>query len=151
MAEFSSISASQASDIASMLGLANPASYDDLKLAGRVAKGVPPTSAKRLTKIVDPDGLHLKKRALVPRRSAQRQAQLKKPLSAEKSQTLWLVARVLREAFRQYGSMSEARDFMFRPHPLLESRAPMDLTLEGAAGAAIVIETLENAEAGVAV
>ena len=87
----------------------------------------------------------------MPLRSAQRQVQLRKPLSTENSQTLWLVARVVREAIRQYGSVSEGRSFMFRPHPLLEGRQPIELTLESAAGAEVVFEILENAEAGVAV
>ena len=72
MAELDSITSSEASDIASMLGLANADSYDDLKLADRVAEGVPPTSAKRLTKFLDPEGRYLRNKTLVPLRSAQR-------------------------------------------------------------------------------
>ena len=137
--------------VAAVLGLARPESYTDLKLADAIAGGVPARSAETIARRIDPTGRRLTVYDIVAKAKFHRRKQAKKPLSRDDSERLWHIARVYREAMRQYRDETAAVAFLFRPHPLLEGRRPIDLVKESAAGAALVLKVLEGAEAGVAV
>ena len=142
---------SEAVSIAAMLGLPKPEKFDGLMLAEAIALGVPPSSVAALAKVIDPSGVNSRTLTLVPPRTLHRSRSTRKPLSKDRSETLWQLAKVMHEAHRQYGNTEEARDFLFRPHPLLDGKRPADLAVASAAGADLVMKILQRAEAGLPV
>lgn len=142
---------SEPAQIAEILGLPEPASFDDLKLAGRIAHGVPVRSVARVVDRIDPGGSSISTASFVPKSTLQRRKASGGRLSVGSSEKLWQVTRVFVEARRQYRSDEAARAFLLRPHPLLEGRHPLEVARETAAGADLVLKILGEAEAGVAV
>lgn len=65
-----------------------------------------------------------------------------------KSLTSSRVASVSEQARRVWKSNGAVRQFMYRPHPLLEGRRPIDLVLESEDGAEQVRQVLGRLEAG---
>lgn len=145
------LAASEPMQIADVLGLPRPSSFDDLKLADNIARGVPVRSVDRVIAFIDPSGLTIKSTHFVPKSTFQRRKADDGLLSPDKSGKLWQVARVFVEARRHYRCDEQARAFLLRAHPLLEGRRPLDLARETAAGADLVLKVLGEAEAGVAV
>jgi len=86
---------------------------------------------------------------IVPKASLARVS--KHRLNANQSVLLARVATVWAQALRVWKSDDAVREFLFRPHPVLEGRAPMDLVLENEIGANLVREVLGRLEAGSAV
>jgi putative toxin-antitoxin system antitoxin component (TIGR02293 family) len=141
----------ESEQIARILGLPKPGSFDDIKLVGRIKLGIPAHSAAAVAQVIDPVGAHLKAYDLVSKSTLHRREADAKPLSTDDSETLWQVARVYVEALRHYHEPEAASAFLFRAHPLLGGQRPMDLARETTAGADLVLKVLAQAEAGVAV
>ena len=136
--------------IAEILGLPRPGSFDDIKLVDSIHRGVPARSAEHVVRAMDPQGARLKASDLVPKSTLHRCLEDDKLLSTDASETLWQVARVYVETRRQYGDAEAALAFLFRAHPLLDGRRPFDLARETTAGSNLVLKILGQAEAGVA-
>lgn len=136
--------------VAAVLGLTRPESYTDLKLADAIAGGIPARAAEAVARRIDPSGRRLTVYDIIAKATYHRRKQAKKPLSRDDSERLWHLARVYREALRHYREEAGAVAFLFRPHPLLGQRRPIDLARESAAGAALVLKILDSAEAGIA-
>jgi putative toxin-antitoxin system antitoxin component (TIGR02293 family) len=137
--------------IAKFMRLRRPDTYTSLKLANSVADGFPVHSVEAVCKRIDPTGQRLSIYDVVAKPTYHRKKQERKPLSKDDSEKLWQIARVYVEAMRHYRDDDDAVAFLFRPHPLIEGRRPIDLAKESAAGAALVVGLLAEAEAGVAV
>lgn len=60
------------------------------------------------------------------------------PLSREESARLARLAKVWALAEEVWGGTEPARDFLHRPHPMLEDRRPIDVTLDNEFGADLV-------------
>jgi putative toxin-antitoxin system antitoxin component (TIGR02293 family) len=60
------------------------------------------------------------------------------------------VASVWAQALRIWKSEEATREFLFRAHPILNGRKPIDLVLESEIGADLVRGLLGRIEAGVA-
>jgi putative toxin-antitoxin system antitoxin component (TIGR02293 family) len=121
--------------IAEILGLPRPASFDALKLVDIIKRGVPAASARHMIEHIDPDGSSINVADLIAKSTLHRASETQKPLSPNASETLWQVARVFVEARRVYREERAALAFLLRPHPLLNDRRPLDLVRETAAGA----------------
>ena len=137
--------------MAELMGLRQPNTYTDLKLAKRIAVGMPWRSVATVCKHIDPTGRRFTIFDVVTRPTYHRKKQKNEPLSKDDSEKLWQIARVFLEAVRQYGDKNDAVAFLFRSHPLLEQRRPIDVAKETVAGADLVMKLLAEAEAGVAV
>ena len=137
--------------IAAILGLPKPASFDRLKLIDMIKRGVPAASARHVIEYIDPDGSSINVTDLIAKSTLHRRSETQKPLSTDASETLWQVARVFVEARRLYRDERAALAFLLRGHPLLDGRRPFDLVRETAAGAELVLDVLGQAEAGIAV
>jgi putative toxin-antitoxin system antitoxin component (TIGR02293 family) len=136
--------------MAALMGLQKPDTYTSLKLANSIAVGIPVRSVEAVCKHIDPTGQRLSIYDVVAKPTYHRKKQERKPLSKDDSEKLWQIARVYVEAMRHYRDEDDAVGFLFRSHPLLEGRRPIDLAKESAAGAALVLSLLAEAEAGVA-
>ncbi len=92
------------------------------------------------------------KHSLVPKATLARRRAARDPrLSKDESERLVRLASVWSEAQDVWGSDEAARRFMFRPHPLLEGRTPMDVTLSSELGGKVVGDVLGGLAHGTAV
>jgi putative toxin-antitoxin system antitoxin component (TIGR02293 family) len=143
--------ADEPADMAAFLGLSKPTTYTGIMLADAIKDGVPMHSVERVCKAIDPGGSRFGVRNIMARATYHRRVKDAQPLSRDDSERVWNVARVYIEANRLYRSDDDARAFMFRPHPLLDQRRPIDLASESAVGAELVLDALNAADAGVAI
>ena len=137
--------------IAAILGLPRPRSYDVMGLVEALEAGIPTESAAHAARTIDPTGTRVQAHDLLPQPVLDRARQSNQPLSSQDSDTLWQIARVFLEARRIYHNSEDALNFLLRRHALFDGRTPLDLASKSAAGAEAVIELLWRAEAGVAV
>ena len=72
----------------------------------------------------------------------------KQGLSREESARLARGAKILSLAEDVWGSLDEARAFLYRPHPMLEDRRPIDVTLDNEFGAELVEGILQRLRFG---
>ncbi len=59
-----------------------------------------------------------------------------------------LLANVWNVARDVWGSDGEARDFLFRPHPMAEDRLPIDLAIQSEFGAELIVDILGGLKYG---
>jgi putative toxin-antitoxin system antitoxin component (TIGR02293 family) len=69
-------------------------------------------------------------------------------LSSDEGTRLARVARVWSLALEVWQSKEEARDFLFRPHPMLEDRRPIDVVIQNEIGAELVLDVLGSLKYG---
>ncbi|MGE5539758.1 MAG: antitoxin Xre/MbcA/ParS toxin-binding domain-containing protein [Gemmatimonas sp.] len=137
-------------ETAKVLGLAEPPARiaSSLQYLSLVHKGFPVKSLERVAQAVAPGDSHFKYR-IVPRATLARlKAKPPKKLSAEQSAVLSRVADVWQMAVRIWKSEEQARQFLYREHPLLDRRRPVDLVLDNEVGAQIVRDVLGRLETG---
>ena len=71
-------------------------------------------------------------------------------LSAEESARLARLARIWSLAREVWGSDESTRAFLFRDHPMLEDRKPVDIVLQNELGGELVLEILGGLKYGTA-
>ena len=112
--------------------------------------GVSPVrSLERIVAVVAPTDTSFKYR-IVPKASLARRKPSKR-LSPGQSVIVARLASVWAQALRIWKSEDAARDFLYRKHPLLGERRPVDLVLENEIGAELVRCVLGRLEHGSAV
>jgi len=97
---------------------------------------------------IAPDDAQFKYR-LVPKATLERRRASNR-LSPEEGARLARLARVWGEALDVWGGEDEARDFLFRPHPMAEDSRPIDLVIQSEFGAEMVIDILGGLKYGTA-
>jgi putative toxin-antitoxin system antitoxin component (TIGR02293 family) len=153
---------------ARLLGLEPPAS--ELDYVDQVYRGLPVKSLEFIVNVTAPGELSFKFR-IVPKasfyrlygasRSARRRGSKASPyrrstqgsrrLSGAQSAIVARLASVWAQAERVWKSPDAARDFLYRKHPLLGERRPLDVVLENEIGAELVRGVLGRLEHGSAV
>ena len=58
------------------------------------------------------------------------------------------LARVWNLAVEVWGSADEARDFLFRPHAMLEDRRPVDVVIQNEIASELVLDILQGLKYG---
>jgi putative toxin-antitoxin system antitoxin component (TIGR02293 family) len=126
----------------SILGEARPTSGSLLDAARRVESGLPLSALERLADVVAPDeGRFLS--TIVPKATlSRRRAAAGSTLSAEESNKVARLAKVWAMALQVWGEEADAREFLRRPHPLLDGRAPREVALASDPGADAVINVI---------
>ena len=129
-------------DVASELGLEPPSNGASLAfdLISRIEKGLAVSVLDRLAKAIAPDDVGFKYR-IVPKATYVRRKRSRR-LSAGESADVARLARVWSFAKEVWGSEEEARAFLFRPHPMLEDRRPVDVMMTNDIGARLVEDML---------
>ena len=138
----------QALAIADVLGLPSKeaAARSLIALMSRIENGLPLAALDRVARLVAPQDSQFKYR-LVPKATYERRKSAHR-LSAEEGTRLARVARVWSLALEVWQSEGEARDFLFRPHPMLEDRRPIDMVIRSEFGAEMVIHILGGLKYG---
>jgi putative toxin-antitoxin system antitoxin component (TIGR02293 family) len=142
-----------ATSVPELLGIRRQASRrgSPLDLMGEVEKGLALSALDRIVHAVAPDDSHFAYR-LVPRATlARRRAQPSARLTPDESARLARLAAVWASARDVWQSDEAARDFLFRPHMLLDMRRPIDVVLSSELGRPIVESILGSLKYGTAV
>ena len=108
-----------------------------MALAGQVERGLPLSALDRLARQVAPDDAGFPYR-LVPKATLARRRAAQARLTPEESAKLARLAEIWTQARDTWGSDAAARDFLVRPHAMLEGRAPMDVVLASEFGRPVV-------------
>lgn len=133
--------------VADVLGLPNKfVSGSPIALVARIEDGLPLGALNRVAAMVAPGDAQFKYR-LVPRATYERRKS-KKVLSAEEGTRLTRLARVWGAALDVWGDEDEARDFLFRPHAMLEDKRPVDVVIQSEFGAEMVTDILGSLKYG---
>ena len=145
------------------LGLKPPAS--ELEYVDLVLRGLPVKSLMFINKVVAPADSSFKFRIVskasfyrlygVSTPSSRRRSKAmpgsRQRLSGAQSAIVARLASVWAKAERVWKSPDAARDFLYRKHPLLNERRPLDVVLENEIGAELVRGVLGRLEHGSAV
>lgn len=141
----------QAASVESLLGVsvADPASR--LRLAHSIQDGLPVSALDRLAKAVAPEDSGFKFR-LVPKATLERRRRsADKKLTSDEGDRLARIAKVFSFAASIYKDDARAREFLTRPHAMLDGEAPLDVTMATGPGADEVMNLLGRMAFGAAV
>jgi len=134
--------------LAKLLALDEPTARSHVQLARQVSVGLRPGAEDTLVSVL---GRKHVIGPVIPEATLRRARKAGRPLSKQASERLYGIYRVFDAVGRAYQGDAEAiRNFLNRPHPLLEGETPLDLAGTGSAGAEAVVELVRRAEAGVA-
>jgi putative toxin-antitoxin system antitoxin component (TIGR02293 family) len=131
--------------LSEVLGLRTKGLLLPMSLMTEVEKGLPLSALDRLAKVVAPDdaafAFRMVSRATLARRRkalATSRTAAAGRLSAEESARVARLAEVWALARKVWGGDAAARAFLFRPHPMLEGRRPIDVVLANEFGRPLV-------------
>ena len=93
-----------------------------------ILHGLPPDSIAEIVERIYPGQID-KYYQLVPRSTLVRRQKEGSLLSVEESQKAERIARVFSFAVEVWGDETKAREFMIKPHPMLDSRTPFEASL----------------------
>lgn len=133
--------------VAEILGLpGRRARLSPMDLVARIEDGLPTTALERLAVVIAPGDAQFKYR-LVPRATYGRRKD-SKVLTAEEGTRLARLARVWSFTLDVWGGEDEARDFLFRPHAMIEDKRPIDVVIQSEFGAEMVVDILGSLKYG---
>ncbi len=135
-------------DIADVLGLPvkETASRSPFGLISRIEDGLPIGALDRVAHLLAPGDTQFKYRLISKASYERRKVALR--LSSDEGTRLARVARVWSLALDVWQSESEARDFLFRPHPMLQDKRPIDVVIQSEIGAELVLDVLGSLKYG---
>jgi putative toxin-antitoxin system antitoxin component (TIGR02293 family) len=138
------------SDVGVSLGLPGESAeaHSLVALIIRIEQGLPVKAVDKVARLVAPDDAQFKYR-LVPKATLERRRATNR-LSPEEGARLARLAKVWSVARDVWGSDDEARDFLFRPHPMAEDNRPIDLAIRSEFGAELVVDILGGLKYGTA-
>jgi len=119
-----------------------------LALIARIELGLPLAALERVAALFAPGDGQFKYR-VVPKATYERRKAAHR-LSSEEGTRLARMARVWGLARDVWGSDEAARDFLFRAHPMLEDRRPIDVVIQNEFGAELVVDILGRLKYGTA-
>jgi putative toxin-antitoxin system antitoxin component (TIGR02293 family) len=135
-------------NVADVLGLPakEVAARSPFGLISRIEDGLPIGALDRVARLLAPDDAQFKYR-LVPKATYERRKTAFR-LSSDEGTRLARVARVWGHARDLWQSDEEARDFLFRSHPMLEDKRPIDIVIANEFGAEMVLDILGSLKYG---
>jgi putative toxin-antitoxin system antitoxin component (TIGR02293 family) len=137
-------------NVADVLGLPpkERTAHSPFLLITRIEGGLPVAALDRVARLLAPGDAQFKYR-FVPKATYVRRKVAHK-LSADESARLARVARVWALAREVWQAEDAARDFLFRPHPMIEDKRPIDVIIQSEFGAELVVDILGRLNYGTA-
>lgn len=139
--------ASAAPNVEQLLGVSRRAAGSALGVANMVESGLSVTAVDRLAKALAPDDPNLKFR-FVTKPTLARRRKYSQPLSADEGNRVARVAKLYEMAMTIFHNEQKARDFLTRPHAMLDDATPLDVALATGPGADAVVNLLGRAAYG---
>jgi len=137
----------QTSTIETLLGVKAQAADTRLALAYSIEAGLPVSALDHLAEAVAPEDTKFKFR-LIPNATLERRRRSTKRLTSEEGDRLARIAKVYAIALDIYHDPAKVRDFLHRPHIMLDNKAPLYVALATGPGADAVINLLGRAAYG---
>lgn len=119
-----------------------------LALAYSVEAGFPVSALDKFAGELCPNDVRRFTYRVVPKPTLERRRRDKKPLTAEESDRLARIAKVFAFAVEIFHDKEKAREFLSRPHMMLDSKVPLDVALATGPGADVVMNLLGRAGYG---
>jgi putative toxin-antitoxin system antitoxin component (TIGR02293 family) len=138
----------QVSTVESMLGVASGDGESRLSLASSIESGLPVDSIDRLAGTVAPGDAGFKFRLIAKATLERRRKSASGRLTCEEGDRLARLAKVFSFALDIYHDAGKAREFLGRPHAMLDGRPPLGVVLATGPGADLVINLLGRAAHG---
>lgn len=136
--------ASAVANVEQLLGVSRKAAGSALGIANMVESGLSVAAVDRLTKMLAPDDPNLKYR-FVPKPTLARRRKNRQRLSADEGNRVARVAKAFEMAMTIFQDERKARDFLTRPHAMLDDATPLDVALATGPGADAVVNLLGRA------
>ncbi|WOS67082.1 MULTISPECIES: antitoxin Xre/MbcA/ParS toxin-binding domain-containing protein [Sinorhizobium] len=135
-------------NVADVLGLPakESAARSPLGLISRIEGGLPIAALERVAHLLAPNDSLFKYRFVPKATYERRKATLR--LTSDEGMRVARVARVWNLALDVWQSEEEARAFLFRAHPMLEDKRPIDVVIQSEIGAELVLEILASLKYG---
>jgi putative toxin-antitoxin system antitoxin component (TIGR02293 family) len=135
-------------DVASVLGLSKTeaAACSPIGLINRIEDGLPIVALERVSRLLSPADARFKYR-FIPKATYERRKATGR-LSTDEGTRLARLARVWSLALDVWRDEEEAREFLFRPHPMIEDNRPIDLAIRSEFGAQMVSDILGGLKYG---
>lgn len=130
-----------------MLGFQDSAKPTLLSLSRRIERGFPLEALTRVSRLVAPNDKGFETQ-IVPASTLKRRRRQHQALSPEESERVQRVARAWAAAIDVYHGEDQAREFLTRPHPMLDRQTPLDVALRNAPGLDAVETLLGRAKYG---
>jgi putative toxin-antitoxin system antitoxin component (TIGR02293 family) len=134
----------QTSAIQNLLGVKPQMTDTRLALAYSIEAGLPVSALDHLAQVVAPDDMRFKFR-LIPKATLERRRRSKQRLTSEEGDRLARLAKVYAIALDIYRDAARVREFLGRPHMMLDNKTPLDVALATGPGADLVINLLGRA------
>jgi putative toxin-antitoxin system antitoxin component (TIGR02293 family) len=119
-----------------------------LALTFQIRDGLPLSALDLLAGAVAPDDNRFKYRIIAKATLDRRRKSPAKRLTSDEGDRIARIAKVFSFALEVYHTDEKAREFLARPHPMLEGQTPLDIALAGSPGADLVINLLGRAAYG---
>ena len=146
--EMEQILAAELATVEALLGVATSKQASRLALAYSIENGLPVAALDRLADTVAPDDARFKFR-LVPKATLDRRRRSSSMrLTSEEGDRLARLAKVFSFALDIYKDLGKAREFLNRPHSMLDNKVPLEVALATGPGADLVINLLGRAAYG---
>lgn len=138
----------QPATVEALLGVNAGQQASRLALAYSIENGLPVAALDRLADTVAPDDARFKFR-LIPKATLERRRKSSSQrLTSEEGDRLARLAKVFSFALDIYKEPERAREFLTRPHPMLDGKPPLDVALATGPGADLVVNLLGRAAYG---
>lgn len=135
------------STIENLLGVEVQTADTRLALAYSIEAGLPVSALDHLAEAVAPKDARFKFR-LIPKATLERRRRSTRRFTAEEGDRLARIAKVYAIALDIYHDPEKVRDFLGRPHMMLDNKPPLDVALATGPGADAVINLLGRAAYG---
>lgn len=139
--------ATQLQDVETLLGVSAKEAGTPLGVAHRVESGLSVAVVDRVAKAVAPDDPNIKFK-FVSKPTLARRRKNRQRLNADEGNRVARVAKVYAMAMSIFRDERKVRDFLSRPHVMLDNEAPLDVALATGPGADAVINILGRAAYG---
>jgi len=136
--------ATSAANVETLLGVKPKRRDTRLALAYSIEDGLPVSALDRFAEMIAPEDPRFKFR-LVPKATLERRRNTTKRLTREEGDRLARLAKVFSMALGIYHDHAKVRDFLRRPHMMLDNKAPLDVALATGPGADAVVNLLGRA------
>ena len=135
----------QSAAVADLLGVKSRKEQTPLTLASSVEKGLPVSALEKFANLVSPQDVQRFTYRVVPKPTLERRRREKQALTTAESDRLARVAKVFAFGLEVFGDETRVREFLDRPHPMLDDKVPLDVALATGPGADAVINLLGRA------
>jgi putative toxin-antitoxin system antitoxin component (TIGR02293 family) len=136
----------RASTVQSLLGMQpTRKTKTALALAYRVEEGFPVSALDRFALVICPNDARRFAYRVVPKPTLDRRRKNGKHLTTEESDRLARIAKVFAFGLEIFHDEKKMREFLGRPHPMLDDKPPLDVALATGPGADAVINLLGRA------